>query len=502
MLCDGWFKSALLLFAVGTVVLLAKRRAVRPNLPTIGPQGYLGSWRTALRGTINQHELLQEVYKQYKGRAFMIPQLTGWRVMLAGPELINEMKNAPSNVISSEDAIRDIVQTPYTLGEEIAALPLHVDIARGPLTKNLASFFPHIIDEIEAALPVVIPDNEKDDEGWTSVLAFETSIQIIARTLHRIFVGVPLCREPGYLGIMIDFTKWVMITSTIVGFFPELLKPYVARIIGTSRRQTNAVLRYTREMLRERLESRDAKDHKFEEAPDDLVTWLIDIAPENELNPFSLSRRLLSVNFGAMHTTSMIFSHVLLFLAGKPEYIAPLRAEAETAVAEAGWTKEAMTRCVKLDSFIKESQRLTGLGSSSMTRRTREDYTFSDGTFVPAGTTISVAASSIHVDPSIYGENAHEFDGFRFSARAETDSGKINHSFITTSPEFLLFGHGKHACPGRYLAASIMKMTLASILLNYDVKLPEGYQPRVIWLGGNLIPDMSAKLLFRKRNDP
>ncbi|KZS89033.1 cytochrome P450 [Sistotremastrum niveocremeum HHB9708] len=448
---------------------------------------------------------MEEGYKKYKGKAFMIPELGGWRVILTGPELVTELKNAPSDVMSWADAMRDVnlTLTPYTLGEEVEEAPIHTEIVRGPLTKNISSFFPHIIDELEVAIPLLVPENEKDSEGWISVLAFETSIQTVARLLHRIFVGAPLCRDTEYLGVMTDFTKWVMITATIVSLFPEFLKPYVARIIGTRDRQTNAVVKHTRELIEQRLKLKKGKDDKFEEAPDDAITWFMDIVPDRELNPFHLSRRLLSANFGSMHTTSLSTTHTLLHLAEKVEYQEPLRQEVEAAVAELGWTKEAIARCVKLDSFIKESQRLTGLGTTSMTRRSRRDYTFSDGSFVPAGTTISAAASWIHLDPEYYGEDAHEFDGFRFSKQAEADveSGKSHYSLITMSPEFLLWGYGKHACSGRYLAANIMKTIFAYILLNYEIRLPEGYQPRIISFGSNRIPDMAAKVLLRKRVD-
>jgi len=58
------------------------------------------------------------------------------------------------------------------------------------------------------------------------------------------------------------------------------------------------------------------------------------------------------------------FTHALFHLSSKPEYIQPIREEVEAVIAEDGWTKVAMTRMRKLDSFLKESQRLNGLGVS------------------------------------------------------------------------------------------------------------------------------------------
>jgi flavorubredoxin len=52
-------------------------------------------------------------------------------------------------------------------------------------------------------------------------------------------------------------------------------------------------------------------------------------------------------------------------LAEHLHYLTALREEAEEMVGSYGWTKEAMNRMRKLDSFLKESSRLRGIGSGS-----------------------------------------------------------------------------------------------------------------------------------------
>jgi hypothetical protein len=51
------------------------------------------------------------------------------------------------------------------------------------------------------------------------------------------------------------------------------------------------------------------------------------------------------------------------FLAAHPEYADPMREEIETVVEEEGWTKAALNRMRKVDSFIRESQRLSAVGA-------------------------------------------------------------------------------------------------------------------------------------------
>jgi cytochrome P450 len=76
-----------------------------------------------------------------------------------------------------------------------------------------------------------------------------------------------------------------------------------------------------------------------------------------------------------------------------------------------------------------------------------KDFKFSDGTFIPMGTHVAAAARPIHMDEKFY-EDPLAFKPFRFS---EAHKGAIDardavkNQITTTSPQHLLFGHGKHA---------------------------------------------------------
>ncbi|KAJ7660426.1 hypothetical protein B0H17DRAFT_832480, partial [Mycena rosella] len=49
---------------------------------------------------------------------------------------------------------------------------------------------------------------------------------------------------------------------------------------------------------------------------------------------------------------------------------------------------------------------------------------------------------------------------------------------VSTGTDHLPFGTGKHACPGRFFAATELKAMLAHLVLNYDVKAEvEGVRP-------------------------
>jgi cytochrome P450 len=73
-----------------------------------------------------------------------------------------------------------------------------------------------------------------------------------------------------------------------------------------------------------------------------------------------------------------------------------------------------------------------------------KDFTFSDGTFIPKGTMIGVAARCVHHDEKFY-ENANAFEPFRFAEMNEEDSEGVKCQFVSTAIEYLAFGHSNHA---------------------------------------------------------
>lgn len=118
-------------------------------------------------------------------------------------------------------------------------------------------------------------------------------------------------------------------------------------------------------------------------------------------------------------------------------------------------------------------------------------------------------------------EDATVFNPWRFSDMRDEEGEDTKHHFVSTSPEYIVFGHGKHAwyvgfkpdcaeklsssnlpicSPGRFFAVNELKAMMVHILLEYDVKFEEGKGcPQNVWFAVSISPDPSVKLLFRKR---
>jgi len=133
-----------------------------------------------------------------------------------------------------------------------------------------------------------------------------------------------------------------------------------------------------------------------------------------------------------------------------------------------------------------------------MLRKVVKPFTFSDGTHLPVGAFVSAASLPTHYDTANY-NSAGSFDGFRF-ANSHQEDGGMKRQTVTTAADFLPWGHGRGSCPGRFFAATEMKMMLAHIVMTYDVKLEtEGVRPADFWIEANRLPHQTAEVMFRRR---
>lgn len=58
------------------------------------------------------------------------------------------------------------------------------------------------------------------------------------------------------------------------------------------------------------------------------------------------------------------------------------------------------------------------------------------------------------------------------------DEVSARNHFVNVNDQNLGFGYGRHACPGRFFANNEIKLILAKLLLEYDIKMVDGMTTR------------------------
>ncbi|KAF7367748.1 hypothetical protein MSAN_00838700 [Mycena sanguinolenta] len=516
----------LLLYGVLVGVLFASfrkvvhdRKSQAANVPIVGSSGFLASCWDGFRFIHHAPELIQRGYDLYPEGIFRVAQLFRWEYVVCGPKLIKDIAGAPEHVLSSSEGCsgfipldfvslsRDLttyVPAKFTMGHEILENLYHLDVIRTSLARNLHSCFPEVRDEIICAFDEVL---QLQGSEWKSHPILPTMMTIVARVSNRLFVGLPLCRNKAYLENNVAYTVDVFRSASIITLFPPFLRPIFAPLISNKNKNNSKAVDILGPLIEERLAKEAELGPDWPGRPNDFISWMLNVADEDQKAVLPLTLRILFINMGAVHATSMAFTQALFDLTTYSEYLLPMRDEVEHIVAEEGWSKAALNRMVKIDSFLRESQRVNTNRSLGMPRKViaKGGFRFSDGTVLPCGSYLTVAARPTHYDGSKY-ENAAKFDGFRFAReraehQASNDSQDVfKHQMISTAVDYLPFGTGKHACSGRFFAAMELKAMMAHLVLNYDVKPEvEGIRPADIVFGQNFFPNPAGRVRFKKR---
>lgn len=137
-----------------------------------------------------------------------------------------------------------------------------------------------------------------------------------------------------------------------------------------------------------------------------------------------------------------------------------------------------------------------------MQRTVLTPYTFKDGGLtVPPGLSVNFTALQHSLDANVHGPGAADtFDPKRW-ARKRQGFDTSKYQFASTSDEWLNWGGGPHACPGRFLADVTIKLILICLLTHYDIWYPKGVTSRPLDTRRNLMitSDMTIPILFKEK---
>ncbi|KAI6037982.1 cytochrome P450, partial [Pisolithus marmoratus] len=433
---------------------------------------------------------------KYKGAPFRVPALGHWIVVVSHHHL-KDIKVATDDELSLVEASNDFLNLNYMIDSKVIANPYHISVTRVHLAHNTAPYYPDMRDKIFTTFDELL--NLRDNDRVEKCAGIKTIWEVICRASNRVFVGLPLCQDPDWIEIASRFTMDVATDGIILTMFPKFLScrltssaSVVSKMLPNVHTSVKCAIKLLDSIIKERFRCMGEHGNEWSDKPNDTLQWLID--ERQEFTTKQLTPHILLTNLVAIHT----FTHALFYLAAHPQYVQLLREEVDGVIEEHGWTKETMAQMWKVDSFLVEIEHLEGF-TASMQRKAMKDLTLSDGTFILKGTHVSVPTYVIHRDSTVY-EDPDTFDPLRFYKLRNDGKESARHQIVAVNQNYLAFGYGKHACPGRFLAADELKTMLAYILMSYDVKFAEGNtRPNSIKWDTGSMADPTVEVMFWKR---
>jgi len=336
----------------------------------------------------------------------------------------------------------------------------------------------------------------------------------MALVVSRLTVGPELSRDEAWLSTMVGFLDDLFAGGWELKSWPPALRPFVARgfVPGIRRvwkQQARARARLVPVIMQRRKAETEAlaAGEKWER-PNDLLQWMTDNAAKTRprKSDVFVADLCLVVGFGALHASGVTLTNALFDLAAMPEYADMLRHEYREAKQkwEATMANELalLGSLTKLDSFLKESQRMNPTTLTAFSRQVLKPLTLSNGVHLSKGTHILIPSSMLSWDPDLY-PSPDKFDGLRFYERrkAATSGAANRNQFTSYSPEQLHFGFGRQACPGRFFGSASIKLIILNLLDEFDIKLvdEEAGRPKNSIKGAMILPSETQEVLFRRR---
>ncbi|KAF7537360.1 hypothetical protein G7Z17_g12867 [Cylindrodendrum hubeiense] len=426
--------------------------------------------------------LIKDSYAKFRDRVYQIRSTEGVQVLVPA-KLLGELKGLPEDVLSATEAVAEALQSKYT------------KFSPGPNADMLA-----LLTELEYIMAAEFPACE----DWTPVKWQPFSLRVISRLSGHAFVGSSLSRDEEWMDTTINFAVHVFTACVKLQFFPGWARP-VGQYFVSELRMIRKDIKIAKEMLKPIFEQRirDMETPSGEDAPDDMIQWLIDALPEADKGDLQTQAELqLILAAASIHTTNNLLCECISDLAAYPEFQDELREEAyQVLEVEGGWArKESMAKLKKLDSFMREVQRMRG-NIISFIRKVMKPISLSDGTQLPAGTSVIAPQAGISRDER-YFPDPERFDALRFyRLRQESDEASNRWQFTSLNDTNINFGAGKHACPGRFFAGNEVKLVLAYLLINYDIRLKKGEErPKGMAVVMTKAPCQNTELEFRRRS--
>lgn len=444
-------------------------------------------------------------------------------------EQLGELLAQPEMKVNFAAANLNIPPVKHTLGPEFSGGP-HIDLIRHQFTRRLPTIVGDLHAELQLALQEQWPSKTRE---WTPVKVKPTCMSIVRQATNRVLCGSSLCRNSEFLSSMGKYFDAVVRAAGVITLCPAALHPFIVPFLQWQlRRWQKACVKHTEPIIEKRLADLRYHENSVKTAgdpgngdsdePNDALQWLLRQGVQKaktdgpqELDPNLITLRLLVWNILSIHTLGMTITTTLLDLCSAPEcdeYVAGLREECARIFAQHDgiWTDDALKKLVRVDSAIRESMRVSPLADIAVKRTITETLgiTLSDGLHIPHGAMIAAPVYCLHHDSKFYPDRPGTYDAFRFSRpfeqerldmKIEFEAPTQKHLAITTTKiEFLPFGYGKHACPGRFFAAMEIKLLLAHILLHYDVEL-RGARPENVRTAQSNVPGDKAELWIKRR---
>ncbi|GJJ70495.1 hypothetical protein EMPS_02844 [Entomortierella parvispora] len=435
------------------------------------------------------------------GDVFGIYLMNKNQIVVSGPMVREVFMNEDFSAGDSIDeltSMRSYFRSMTKSNADLDNRTIH-ELVRDNITPYLPRYTARIVLQLEKNLDIEMAKYEatcRKEDGRILVEKPITILQeMVANAMATVFVGPEIAKDRHVIETFIhaaaDFGK---VLGSGEARRHSAWKSFLRR---TEHRIMNPLHKHIRVLVdastpvvleRRRLEKEAEAQGRVYERPDDILQKLLDSFDKYHFVDLEdVCGHLMILILASVHTTTDTSTNLLFYLAAYPQYIQTLYEEQKEVLDQIQKEREAqrlellakgepigddldpsedrfltaaaIKRMAHMDSFVREVFR-NRIDRLTLGHKARKDITLSNGMVISKGVTAIINMKSAHQSPS-QGEDVTEFRPWRFVGKSKAAT--------KAAADFLPFGMGKHACPGRFLAIQELKTIGVLMLSRYSM---------------------------------
>ena len=249
---------------------------------------------------------------------FVLPGLH-WPEIILPPSNVTWIISQPENILSDDKVQDELLGLQYFAHGPTGAAVHDFTVIRRNLTQQMHKILPDMVDEMRAAFDDYLPSTtDNDEEGWAEVEGIRVIVKTTQRTIERMFVGLPLCRDMAYLKAIRRWSVVFALSGSLFRFFwpTELLAPMLNVLVAAMKWMA---VRKSLPLIRQRiraLKAREAVEKNEEtgvEMPSDMLQWIIELNAQKpdpmKLSAWDIAGKLVLFELFGNPTFSLFTTH-------------------------------------------------------------------------------------------------------------------------------------------------------------------------------------------------
>ncbi|KAI0847853.1 putative cytochrome P450 [Daldinia vernicosa] len=475
------------------ILYLLQLKTYKEKIPTVNLTfGLEPRWFARIRWGLRSKQILEDAHTKFQGGVYRL--VRGDTNLIVLPHsLIPELNRLPPYILNSRDYHSFSVLGHITGLDTVRKTNHHLKVMLGQVGPALPHLNKTIGERVAAAITRCFP---QQTDTWTALRPLDRATKCVTEGIVVAVFGRPVCNNPKLNHECYQLATDAFTIVMILRFVPSCLHPFLGWLLPAKwrlRRSWNKIDEMVVSEVKHRQQGGSASPKDL-----DFLSWMATDDKSVEVtDPHMLVKLAATIAVGGIYSMSNTVVGVIDDLVAHPEVLEEVRNEIQEKHNEINgkWDFAAINSLQKLESVIKETTRLAPGSLLVYSRVMKDDHTLSNGVSLRKGQTIAMPAHVKSMDPEVF-PSPETYDGLRHYRNLDSQHTR---PFISVDGNILTWGAGRSACPGRFIANTVIRIALVKLLDAYEFKFVEGRSLQKLVCHEFVLFNPFSKIMVRKR---